>query len=278
MELGALFRVVATSSNDAKSQARVRKRSTEKAIPHAANGCRGRHEPGVMTHSGVSSSPHPRNVRHWLRKLITFWTLIAVVSAIALFAFADIGEDVAEQSTTRFDNAVSAWFMAHQNPLVYKLALALTWIGSPTVMIVLAIVAAGLFFTRGGRSKAGVVVAAPAVGGILSGLIKIAYGRVRPAGAALLNERTYSFPSGHAATSAAVAVALCYVLARERIISWPSAIVIGGAVPLVVGLTRLYLNVHWTTDVVAGWTVGLFVAAMSAAVYERLRSSAPPSA
>ena len=231
-----------------------------------------------MTDTGASSSPRARNVREWFRKLITFWTLIAVVSAIALFAFADIGEDVAEQSTTRFDNAVSAWFMAHQNPVLYKLALALTWIGSPTVMIVLAIVAAGWFFARGGRSKAGVVVAAPAVGGLLSGLLKVVYGRARPAGAAILNEHTYSFPSGHSATSAAVVVTLCYVLARERIISWPSAIVIGGAVPLVVGLTRLYLNVHWTTDVVAGWTVGLFVAAMSAAVYERLRSSAPPSA
>jgi undecaprenyl-diphosphatase len=73
-------------------------------------------------------------------------------------------------------------------------------------------------------------------------------------------------------------VTLCYVLARERIISWPIAILIGGAVPLIVGLTRLYLDVHWTTDVVGGWTVGLFVAAMSAALYERLRSSEPPEA
>jgi undecaprenyl-diphosphatase len=92
----------------------------------------------------------------------------------------------------------------------------------------------------------------------------------------LLNERTYSFPSGHAATSAAVMVSLCYVLARERMISWPTAIVIGGSVPLIVGLTRLYLNVHWFTDVIGGWTVGLFVAAICAALYERLRKSAPP--
>jgi undecaprenyl-diphosphatase len=72
-------------------------------------------------------------------------------------------------------------------------------------------------------------------------------------------------------------VTLCYVLARERIISWPVAILIGGSVPLVIGVTRLYLDVHWTTDVVAGWMVGLFVAAASAAVYELLRRSAPPA-
>jgi undecaprenyl-diphosphatase len=88
---------------------------------------------------------------------------------------------------------------------------------------------------------------------------------------------TYSFPSGHATTSAAVAVTLCYVLARERIISWRVAILVGGTVPLLVGLTRLYLDVHWTTDVIGGWAVGLFVAAMCASLYEYLRRNAPPN-
>jgi membrane-associated phospholipid phosphatase len=182
---------------------------------------------------------------------------------------------VAEHSTTPFDNAARAWFVSHQNPLVYKIAFAITWIGSPLVMVAIALVAGAWFYKRRGRSKAGVVIAAPAVGGLISGIIKLLYGRVRPAGAALLNERTFSFPSGHAATSAAVVVTLCYVLAREGTISWTAAIIVGGSVPLVVGLTRLYLDVHWTTDVVGGWTVGLFVAAMSAALYEYLRSSAP---
>jgi undecaprenyl-diphosphatase len=189
--------------------------------------------------------------------------------------FADVGEEVAEKSTGPFDNAVRAWFVSHQNPTVYKIAYVITWVGSPTVMVLVAIAAGAWFYHRHGRSKAGVIVAAPAAGGLLSGVIKLLYGRARPAGAAIFNERTFSFPSGHAATSAAVMVTLCYVLARERIISWPTAIVIGGIVPLIVGLTRLYLDVHWTTDVVGGWTVGLFVAAMSAALYERLRTSAP---
>jgi undecaprenyl-diphosphatase len=224
------------------------------------------------------SAERQHRVREWFKKLLTYWTLIAIVSAIALAIFADVGEDVAEKSTGAFDNAVRAWFLAHQNPTLYKIASVLTSIGSPTVMVVVAIAAGAWFYRARGRSKAGVMVAAPAAGGLLAGGMKLLYGRARPAGAALFNERTFSFPSGHAATSAAVMVTLCYVLARERIISWPAAILIGGLVPLTIGLTRLYLDVHWTTDVVGGWTVGLFVAAMSAALYERLRTSEPAAA
>jgi membrane-associated phospholipid phosphatase len=226
----------------------------------------------------MTSAPHPGSasrLRDWLGKLITFWTLIVLVSAIAIGVFADLGEDVAEHSTTQLDSSVRAWIMSHQNPVVYKLAYVITWIGSPAVMVFVAIAAGVWFYGQRGRSKAGLMVAAPAVGGLVSGVVKVIFGRVRPAGAALLNERNYSFPSGHAATSAAVMVTLCYVLARERMISWPVAIVIGGTVPLIVGLTRIYLDVHWTTDVVGGWAVGLFVAALSAALYEYLRRDAP---
>ena len=181
-----------------------------------------------MTEVGTAERARTRNVRAWLRKLITFWTLIAVVSAGALLVFADVGEDVAERSTTQVDTAVSAWFVSHQNPLMYKVALVATWVGSPAVMVLLAVAAGVWFYGRSGTRKAGVVT-------------------------------------------------LCYVLARERMISWPAAILIGGGVPLIVGLTRLYLNVHGLSDVVGGWIVGLFVAAMSAALYERLRRSAPPN-
>lgn len=229
-----------------------------------------------MTSTPRRTPATTHRVRDWFGKLITFWTLIAVVSAIAISVFADLGEDVAAKSTAAFDNTVRAWMLSHQNPVVYKIAYALTWIGSPTVMVLLAVAAGVWFYGRQGRSKAGVVIAAPAVGGLLSGVVKVLFGRVRPAGAALLNEKNYSFPSGHATTSAAVVITLCYIMAREGMISWRMAIAIGAGVPLVVGLTRLYLDVHWTTDVLGGWAVGLFVAAMSAALYEYLRRSAPP--
>src|ERR1700674_3349157 len=214
-------------------------------------------------------------MRDWFGKLITFWTLIAVVSGIAISVFADLGEDVATKSTTVFDSSVRAWVMSHQNPIVYKLAYVITWVGSPAVMVLLAVAAGVWFYGRRDSSKAGVVIAAPAVGGLLSGVIKVLFGRVRPAGGALFNEKSFSFPSGHAATSAAVVVTLCYVMAREGMISWTTAILVGGGIPLVVGLSRVYLDVHWTTDVIGGWAVGLFVAALSAALYEYLRRNAP---
>lgn len=229
----------------------------------------------------LASSREPtstRRIRDWFRKLVTFWTLIVVVSAIAVGVFADLGEDVAEHSTTHFDNSVRAWVISHQNPVLYKIAYVLTWIGSPDVMLLLAIGSGVWFYRRKGHIMAGVVVAAPATASLVSFTAKLIFGRVRPAGAALVNELTYSFPSGHATTSASVTVTLCYVMAREGIISWKTAILIGGSVPLIVGFTRVYLDVHWATDVVGGWTVGLFVAAMCAALYEYLRRSAPPGA
>jgi len=239
---------------------------------------------GVTMPTRTTTSPAPnrqpgraRRVRDWFRKLLTFWTLIVLVSALAIGVFADLGEDVAENSTVGFDNAIRAWMIAHQNPIVYKIAYVITWIGSPG-MLLIAIVAGAWFLRRGGHGKAGVVVAAPAFAALISGTVKLFFGRARPAGGLLLNLKTFSFPSGHATSSAAVAVTLSYVLARERIISWPVAIIIGAIVPLAVGFTRLYLDVHWGTDVIGGWLVGLFVAAMCAALYEYLRKSAPPDA
>ena len=275
MELGRRSSFIGSCAKNPQTASHSNQRSNEEESAASAHRCGGLRASRVLTSAERDTSARPDGVREWLKKLLTYWTLIAIVSAIALMIFADVGEEVAEKSTGPFDNAVRAWFVSHQNPTVYKIAYVITWVGSPTVMVLVAIAAGAWFYHRHGRSKAGVLVAAPAAGGLLSGVIKLLYGRARPAGAAVFNERTFSFPSGHAATSAAVMVTLCYVLARERIISWPTAIVIGGIVPLIVGLTRLYLDVHWTTDVVGGWTVGLFVAAMSAALYERLRTSAP---
>jgi undecaprenyl-diphosphatase len=94
------------------------------------------------------------------------------------------------------------------------------------------------------------------------------YPAAGPAGPGLV----YSFPSGHATTVAALTTTIAYVLARERLVRWKLALPVAIALTLLAGFGRIYLDYNWTTDVIGGWLVGLFVAMLAAAIYEKLRA------
>ena len=119
---------------------------------------------------------------------------------------------------------------------------------------------------------AGTVLLAPATALTLFTLIKRIYRRERPAGGALHGESTFSFPSGHSAASAAVFGTLAYVLWREDMLDDELALALALIPPALIGTSRTYLDVHYATDVLGGWSVGGVVAAMSAMIYERVRT------
>jgi undecaprenyl-diphosphatase len=100
--------------------------------------------------------------------------------------------------------------------------------------------------------------------------VKRLYGRARPVGYAHVPEG-FSFPSAHATAAAAVCCTLAYVLWREGLFGRVAAVLLGVVVPLLVGLSRVYLDAHWATDVLGGWSAGLFIAALSAGLYNRAR-------
>ena len=99
------------------------------------------------------------------------------------------------------------------------------------------------------------------------------YRRQRPAGGAQLEALTYSFPSDHSAAFAAIFPTLAYVLAREGPLERDGAIALGAVAPLVIGSSRVDLDVHCATDVLGGWSVGALVSAMSGGVCENVRRS-----
>lgn len=140
-----------------------------------------------------------------------------------------------------------------------ELARDVTALGSITVLSIIALAVTGYFLIQKRRAKAAFIVAS--VGGVfaLSTLLKYSFNRARPGTELHLAEVfTSSFPSAHAMHSAAVYLLLGAILATEKVSRPCKNYILSTAILLTVGIgiSRLFLGVHWPTDIVAGWTAG----------------------
>jgi len=215
---------------------------------------------------GVRRPSGPRSP--WLQTLVLGFILASTVAAAAFFA--QVADEMREREWAPFDAAVRAFVFRHHSPPLDVLFRTATFVGSTWVVAPVCILAAALLWRRGHQRFTAAVLVAPILGAGLFPLLKAGFERVRPAGALAAHVASYSFPSGHATTSSAVALTFAWVLARERLAPRPLALALGLLVPFTIGLSRVYLDLHWATDVLAGWAVGCFVAAVCAAFYEGL--------
>lgn len=184
------------------------------------------------------------------------------LSLAALWLFAGVTEDVLHHDPlTRFDLTLTTLFRAHATPLGDRIFRLVSALGSPVAMAIVG-AGGGLFLLV--RRKWVIVaawVAAFAGAGMLTIALKNLIQRPRPAAAAeFLYGTTFSFPSGHALGSLVGYGMLAYVIGA----TWVEGrrgrleIVIGTAVLIIaIGLSRLYLGVHYFSDVVAGYAVGV---------------------
>jgi undecaprenyl-diphosphatase len=214
----------------------------------------------------------PANARRaftWLRArsghdLIPLAMLFLV--AAALFAFGKLAEEMLEGDTRSFDemllralrtpgdlaDPIGPWW-------VETIFRDLTSLGSTTVLTIVTLGAIGFLLIDGKRAAALFVLAAIAGGALVSTLLKNVFARPRPELVAhLVDVRSLSFPSGHAMLSAVTFLTLGAVLARVQSRRRLKAYLLGVAVllTLLVGISRVYLGVHWPTDVLAGWCAG----------------------
>jgi undecaprenyl-diphosphatase len=211
---------------------------------------------------------HPR-IRALLRRIAgaeRTTLVLMIVIATVLFVFAKIADAVGEGGTRAFDEALLLALRTPGNlsdPVgprwLEEMMRDFTAMGSTGVLTLAVTTIAGfLFMTR--KAHAGLFVLASVIGGVLvSQTMKWAYARPRPDlvphGAEVY---TASFPSGHSMMAAVVYLTLGALLARTQ----PDRIVkiyiltVAVLVTLVVGMSRVYLGVHWPTDVLAGWALG----------------------
>jgi undecaprenyl-diphosphatase len=209
--------------------------------------------------------------RGWLTRFARDWAVVVALGTLALVGFAKVGEDVFAHESASFDGAVQSWVLAHQNPVLDRLFYWITTVGGIAPMCVLAVIGAAYLWYRGKRRVAAGVLIAPTVAIGLFSLVKQIYARPRPAGLGGVVSSSYSFPSGHATASAAVCCTLAYVFWREGFVRGHTALAFAILAPLLIGFSRVHLNVHWATDVLGGWCAGLLIAVLSAVLYDRYR-------
>lgn len=159
-----------------------------------------------------------------------------------------------------FDRRIVVGLRAWGGPAwLPPLAIDVTALGSPPVLTIVVLTAAGALLVAGHRRSAAVAVAACASGGFVVTLVKRAIERPRPTLVPHLVQVAHSsFPSGHSTDSAVVYLTLATIAAgmargvamRRYLVA--VAVLLAGAI----GCSRVYLGVHWPSDVMAGWSFG----------------------
>jgi undecaprenyl-diphosphatase len=196
------------------------------------------------------------------------WLLLgALALLLVVLVIMNLAGEVLEGDTQEFDRRLLQALRKADDPSqpigpawLEVAALDLTALGSATVLGLTVGAVAGFLLLQGLRRHAAFVLVASAGGWLLNDLLKEVFGRPRPQVVPHLREvMTLSFPSGHALTSAVVFLTLGALLMRittNRITRF-YCMAIAMTATLLVGATRVYLGVHYPTDVLAGWLIGL---------------------
>ena len=205
--------------------------------------------------------------------------LLAVAGALlAATAFARVAEDfLTNDPLARWDVEFASWLADHRTTAGMDSFRVVTFLGSPAVALAIGIIVFLLLVRRRLWLEAALLPLVLGGAELLNLILKLSFHRERPE-VAFVHLDTYSFPSGHAMISAAAYGALAYL-------AWSRVHTRRGRVELLVGtsafvalicFSRLYLGVHYLSDVLAGAAGGVFWLAVSIAVLtaygERRRS------
>jgi undecaprenyl-diphosphatase len=206
--------------------------------------------------------------------------LIAGLAAIGLLglAFIKLGRAVTGAELHEFDNAILlALRAAPDDPLgspgVEAAVMHISALGSGAVTGLIVLIAT-IYFALAGHWRYALLMIACAVGtGVGMSVLKDFYERVRPTVVTHIDPPGgLSFPSGHSMISAALymtlAVLIARTLPRRRLRVF--VVATGALLALLIGISRLYLGVHYPTDVLAGWTAGLLWALVCGLIVFRL--------
>lgn len=183
---------------------------------------------------------------------------ILIITLLSLFAFIVVLLETGK--IVGIENFVYKNISLYINPIFTIIVKIITNIGGPVIIAIICLVLCTLHQTR---MKYGIpVFITVVISFILNTILKYIFARQRPSVLRLINETSYSFPSGHSMINAALYTIIILLLLKnadkkgKRIIVSISLVILF----VIIGLSRVYLGVHYFGDVLAGWILGVFVA------------------
>jgi len=226
-----------------------------------------------------------RHARGFYATVGLFLTIGAMLALAGTWAFAFLARHVTAGSTQAFDDIVMKMVSERQSAAVQRAMLEVTFLGTGlVVMMIVAVSAMFLWITRH-RYSATLLIFATLGGIILNNLLKAGFDRPRPQifqwGTHVLSS---SFPSGHAMSATVVYSTVAYLAARleaKRLMRWV-VMIIATILILIICFSRVYLGVHFPSDILAGVLIGFAWSGFCMASFEAFdllaRRAAPTEA
>ena len=193
-----------------------------------------------------------------------------LISLASLYLFLKIGHEVLDKDILVIDTTITNFIYSFRSPPVTEVMMYFTYLGSAMVLFTLSIIT--IIFISKFRKKDVLIYLGILYSAVLLNLVlKYMYQRPRPDDFPLIHENSLSFPSGHAMNSFVFFAALSYFIFRETrnikiglVVSLISLIIIG-----LIGISRVYLGVHYPSDVIGGFIAG-FLWFVSAILFEKI--------
>jgi undecaprenyl-diphosphatase len=201
--------------------------------------------------------------------------LLLSVSALSFGFFVYLATEVQEAALGlpeligRIDEVASHAVGLVRSPITTNLVITITHLGSVKFLAPLVILASGLFAWRRRFRSAGFMLLSGVLAAIASPLLKSHYGRTRPDPLLhLVNADGFSFPSGHTLAATTIYLTLAILVAQHQRAHSARFAVVGLAlfVILAIGVSRIYLGVHFFSDVLGGACVGVSIASLLGAL------------
>ncbi|MEM8778236.1 MAG: phosphatase PAP2 family protein [Cyanobacteria bacterium P01_G01_bin.49] len=180
-----------------------------------------------------------------------------VLCLLLSFLIVQLSEEVLEKEAFAFDKSFLLWLYQFANPTLDQIMISITQLGNTDVVIIVAVITFSLLWRKHYHQEAKLFLLACLGTLIISTGMKVFFAKPRPQlWTHLITTSSFSFPSGHALVSIVLYGFIAYLVSSHypkfsRLIYYFAAIIIS-----LIGLSRLYLGVHWPTDIIAGYSVG----------------------